>query len=97
MLSLTGIPPLAGFMGKYYLFSTAMEKGFTGLVIIALAGSAISAGYYFKPVIAMYLKEGDGIRIETGVLYRVHLVFLALLTVLLGILPFLVSGILRAS
>jgi NADH-quinone oxidoreductase subunit N len=97
MLSLTGIPPLAGFMGKYYLFSTAMEKGFTGLAIIALAGSAISAGYYFKPVIAMYLKEGNGIRIETGVLYRVHLVFLALLTVLLGILPFLVSGILRAS
>jgi NADH-quinone oxidoreductase subunit N len=94
MLSLTGIPPLAGFMAKYFLFSTAIEKGFLWLVIIAILGSAISAAYYFKPIIAAYLKEGDGMKLESTLGFKAHIVFLTLLTVLLGLLPFFVIGLL---
>ena len=94
LLSLTGIPPMAGFMAKYYLFTTAMEQGFLWLVIIAVLGSAISVVYYFKPIVSMYLKEGDGIKLETGIAYRIHVVFLTILTLALGILPAILINLL---
>jgi NADH-quinone oxidoreductase subunit N len=94
MLSLTGIPPLAGFMAKYFLFATAIEKGFLWLVIIAILGSAVSAAYYFRPVISMYLKEGDGIKLESTPAFRMNIIFLTILTILLGFLPFLLMGLL---
>ncbi|MEI7896852.1 MAG: NADH-quinone oxidoreductase subunit N [bacterium] len=94
MLSLAGIPPLAGFMAKYYLFATAMDKGFVWLVIVAIAGSAISVAYYFKPVIAMYLKESNGVKLTVEMPYKVHLFFMTLLVILIGLLPFLVIGLL---
>jgi NADH-quinone oxidoreductase subunit N len=87
MLSLTGIPPLAGFTSKYYLFTTAMENGYLWLVILALTGSAISAVYYFKPIIAMYLKEGDWPAIPVTRTYRIQLISLVILTLLLGLIP----------
>jgi len=94
MLSLMGIPPLAGFMAKYYLFVTALDKGFVWLVIAAVAGSAISGAYYFKPIIAMYLKESDGIMLNMGSTFKVSLVFMTLMIILLGILPFFVTELL---
>jgi len=87
MLSLTGIPPLAGFVAKYYLFTTALEQGYLWLVIIAITGSALSVAYYFKPIIAMYLKEGDGIKLESGTGYKAVIVALTILTLVLGLLP----------
>jgi NADH-quinone oxidoreductase subunit N len=54
MLSLTGIPPMVGFFGKYYLFLPAMQQGYTGLVILAVLNSVISAYYYLGPVVSMY-------------------------------------------
>ena len=94
MLSLTGIPPLAGFMAKYYLFTTALEKGFIWLVMVAIAGSAISVAYYFKPIMAMYLKEPIGVKLTVETPYKVHLMFMTLLVILIGILPFLLIGLL---
>ena len=93
MLSLTGIPPLAGFMGKYFLFAAAIEQGWLWLVIIAIAGSAVSVGYYFKPIIAMYFREDQGTILQSGKPFKVHILFLTLLTILLGFLPFLLSGL----
>jgi NADH-quinone oxidoreductase subunit N len=87
MLSLTGIPPLAGFTAKYYLFTTAMENGYLWLVILALIGSAISAVYYFKPIIAMYLKESQMPAIQVTTTYRIQLVSITILTLLLGLIP----------
>jgi len=87
MLSLTGIPPLAGFAAKYYIFTSAMENGYLWLVILALLGSAISAVYYFKPIIAMYLKHGDWPPIPVTTTYSVQLVAITVLTLLLGLLP----------
>jgi NADH-quinone oxidoreductase subunit N len=87
MLSLTGIPPLAGFAAKYYLFATAMEKGYLWLVVLALIGSAISAVYYFRPIIAMYLKEGQFPAIHVTTSYRIQLVSITILTLVLGLIP----------
>jgi len=94
LLSLTGIPPLAGFLAKYYLFTTALEQGYLWLVIIALLGSAISTAYYFRPIIAMYLKEGDGVKLVTENSYRINILFLTLLTLALGCLPALLINLL---
>jgi len=93
MLSLTGIPPLAGFIGKYFLFAAAIEQGWLWLVIIAIAGSAISVGYYFKPIIAMYFREDEGTLLQTGRPVKVNILLLTLLTLLLGVLPFMLSGL----
>ncbi len=87
MLSLTGIPPLAGFTAKYYIFATAMENGYLWLVILALIGSAISAVYYFKVIIAMYMKEGDWPAIPVTTTYRIQLISITVLTLLLGLIP----------
>jgi len=95
MLSLTGIPPLAGFMAKYYLFTAALDKGLLWLVLIAVFGSAVSAVYYFRPIIAMFLKEPAGVKLNVERSYRLHLLFMAFLVVLLGLAPFLVIGLLQ--
>ncbi len=55
MLSLAGIPPLAGFLAKYYVFAAAVEAGYTWLVILALLTSVIALYYYANVVRMMYL------------------------------------------
>ncbi|MEJ2684086.1 MAG: NADH-quinone oxidoreductase subunit N, partial [Candidatus Sulfobium sp.] len=57
MFSLTGIPPTAGFMGKFYLFMSAINAGYTWVVIIAVLFSAISAYFYLRVVMFMYMRE----------------------------------------
>jgi NADH-quinone oxidoreductase subunit N len=57
MLSLAGIPPLAGFLGKLYLFSAAVQAGFAWLAILGVLNSVISAYYYLRVVAAMYMEE----------------------------------------
>ncbi len=55
LLSLAGIPPLAGFMAKFYVFASAIEGGFVALAVVAALNSAVAAFYYFKVVRLMYL------------------------------------------
>ncbi len=57
MLSLGGIPPTAGFMGKFWLFSAAIEAGYVWLAVIGVLNSAISLYYYIRIVVFMYLKK----------------------------------------
>jgi NADH-quinone oxidoreductase subunit N len=54
LLSLVGIPPLAGFVGKFLLFGAAMDAGFTWLVIIAILNSVLSLAVYLPIIIIMY-------------------------------------------
>ncbi|MGD2165097.1 MAG: NADH-quinone oxidoreductase subunit N [Anaerolineae bacterium] len=54
LLSLTGIPPTAGFMGKLWLFSAAIERGLVWLAVVAVLNGVISLGYYWKIMRAMY-------------------------------------------
>ncbi len=48
ILSLTGVPPLVGFTGKFYVFSAAVEAGYIGLAVIGVLNSAVSAYYYIS-------------------------------------------------
>jgi NADH-quinone oxidoreductase subunit N len=59
MLSLTGMPPTLGLVGKFYLFRTAIQGGFIGLAIIGVLTSLVSAYYYLRVVVMMYMHEGD--------------------------------------
>jgi NADH-quinone oxidoreductase subunit N len=56
MLSLGGVPPTAGFMGKFWLFSAAIESGYVWLAVIGVLNSAISLYYYVRIVVFMWLK-----------------------------------------
>lgn len=57
MFSLTGIPPTAGFIGKLYIFMAAINAGYTWLVVIAVIFSAISAYFYLRIIMYMYMRE----------------------------------------
>jgi NADH-quinone oxidoreductase subunit N len=60
MLSLGGIPPMAGFMGKVYVFSVAVKAGLIPLVIVGVLNSAVSVYYYLRVTVAMYMQEPQG-------------------------------------
>ena len=57
MLSLGGIPPTAGFMGKFWLFSAAIDANYVWLAVIGVLNSAISLYYYLRVVVFMFMKN----------------------------------------
>jgi NADH-quinone oxidoreductase subunit N len=59
MVSLAGIPPTAGFIGKFYVFMSAVEAGMAWLAVVALIFAAISAYYYLRLVMVMYMREPE--------------------------------------
>ena len=97
MLSLAGIPLTGGFFGKFFIFSAAVENGYIGLVVFAVVMSMVSIYYYLRPVIAMYMRDADEPSpgpIPVSSFQSAALLLLALLTVVLGVLPGVMSGIL---
>ncbi|MGY2134196.1 NADH-quinone oxidoreductase subunit N [Hymenobacter sp. HD11105] len=97
MLSLAGIPLTGGFFGKFFLFGAAVDNGYIGLVVFAVIMSMVGIYYYLRPIIAMYMKPADDAAaapIAVGGFQSAVLIILALLTVVLGVLPGLASGIL---
>ena len=88
MLSLGGIPPTAGFMGKFWLFSAAIDSGFIWLAVIGVINSAISLYYYVRVVVFMWLKEetlGSPIVIRPAI--ATALVIAVVGSVLFGVYP----------
>jgi NADH-quinone oxidoreductase subunit N len=59
MLSFTGVPPTLGFVGKFYLFRTVIEGGYIGLALIGVFTSLVSAYYYLRVIVIMYMREGE--------------------------------------
>jgi len=59
MFALAGIPPMAGFFGKYYVFVAAIESGFTWLALLGVLSSVISVYFYLRIVVLMYFREAD--------------------------------------
>ncbi|MDH3268824.1 MAG: proton-conducting transporter membrane subunit, partial [Ignavibacteria bacterium] len=88
MFSLAGIPPLAGFFAKYYVFIAAIESNLTWLAILGIISSVISVYFYLRIVVIMYFKEGDQEIIPSksfsGML---GVIISVLLVILIGILP----------
>ena len=60
LLSLVGIPPTAGFVGKFYLFGAAVRSGYVWLAVIGVLNSAVAAYYYLRVIVSMYMREPDG-------------------------------------
>ncbi|HJR19722.1 MAG TPA: NADH-quinone oxidoreductase subunit NuoN, partial [Actinomycetota bacterium] len=57
LLSLAGIPPTAGFMGKFFVFKAGIEAGETGLVVVGVITSLIAAFFYLRVIVAMWLQD----------------------------------------
>jgi NADH-quinone oxidoreductase subunit N len=99
LLSLTGIPPTAGFVGKYYLFAAAIKSKYYVLAVIAALNSAISLYYYMRVVMVMYMSEAPEkfIAPSRDRALMVALVVALVFTFWLGILPGAFYEFARAS
>jgi len=90
MLSLAGVPPLAGFLAKLYVFGAAVQAGLTWLAIFGVINSVVSAYYYLRVVVAMYMKEGRPAEKEAWpvcIALQVGLGLAAAAIVILGLWP----------
>ena len=88
MLSLGGVPPMAGFMGKFWLFGAAIESGYVWLAVIGVLNSAVSLYYYIRIVVFMWLKnEPSGSVPTTSPTYALVLGVAVIATILLGVYP----------
>ncbi len=95
MFSLAGIPPTAGFIGKWYVFSAAVRAGYVWLAVIGVLMSAVSAYFYLRVLVVMYMREPEaaggysagpwGAGVGAGVTVSVWVCALSIL--LLGIWP----------
>ena len=98
MLSLGGIPPTAGFMGKLWIFGAAIDAGYIWLAVIGVINSALSLYYYVRVVVFMWITEG-----EAGPAFRLSPAVAAVLvvavagTVALGVYPRLLFDFAAAS
>ncbi len=95
MLSLTGIPLTAGFVGKWYVFLSAVDAGMIWLAVLGVVTSVLGAYYYLRVVVAMFLQEGPAnismLRLPRSL--AVALIVAALGTLLLGVFPDLLAGV----
>jgi NADH-quinone oxidoreductase subunit N len=88
LISLVGMPPAAGFMAKFYIFSGAVQNGLLWLVIIAVINSVISAYYYLRVVKVMWMdKPASQAKVSSPPALRVALAISCLGVLLLGIVP----------
>jgi NADH-quinone oxidoreductase subunit N len=60
LLALIGMPPTAGFVGKFYLFSAAIQQGLVSLAVLAVLNSVMAAYYYLRLIVYMYMREPEG-------------------------------------
>ena len=95
MLSLTGVPPTVGFVGKFYIFSAAIQAGYLDLAIIGVLASVVSAFYYLRVIVVMYMHEPVREPAEVahepepvGAANSLALLVSSAMIILLGIFPF---------
>ena len=87
MFALAGIPPTAGYIGKFVLFSSAIYSGLVWLAVLAILNSALSLVYYLRIISYMYLKEPAGPKIAESKGYMAALVLTMLGVVYIGVFP----------
>lgn len=89
MLSLTGIPPTGGFMGKFYVFKSAVDAGMYGLAVVGVLTSVVGAVYYLRIVVQMYLRDPgpDPPPAPLGVPETLAILGAAAATIAIGLFP----------
>jgi NADH-quinone oxidoreductase subunit N len=86
MLSLTGVPPTVGFIGKFYLFRAVINADLIWLAIVGVLTSLVSAFYYLRVIVTMYMREGDP-ETHGEILLNTTVWAAALGTFIFGVLP----------
>ncbi|MFN7728878.1 MAG: NADH-quinone oxidoreductase subunit N [Bdellovibrio sp.] len=86
MLSLAGVPPMLGFFGKFYLFTAAIGEGLLWLAIWGVLNSVISVYYYLRPIVVMYMKDGEADDAGGMFATRTAILLSSLLIVFLGLI-----------
>ncbi len=86
MLSLIGVPPTLGFLGKFFVFGVALRAGLLGLAIVGVLTSLVSAYYYLRVVVVMYMRAGEPESRSEGLL-TAAVGLTALATFVLGLIP----------
>lgn len=98
LLSLAGIPPLAGFAGKFYLFSGAIQAGYLWLAFIGLIMSMVSVYYYLLVAKSMYIGESDNEAVlDVKAPARIALWICLLATILIGLYPAPLSNLAQTA
>ncbi|HEY6011081.1 MAG TPA: NADH-quinone oxidoreductase subunit N [Nitrospirota bacterium] len=98
MFSLTGIPPLAGFMGKFYIFKSAVQAGLLWLAVVGVIFSSISAYFYLRVVMVMYMSEPKGsIELATSPSLALALAISVTSVIVIGVYPTDLLNYARAS
>jgi NADH-quinone oxidoreductase subunit N len=93
LLSLAGIPPSAGFIAKVNVFSAAISAGHWSLVLIGVIASVAAAFFYLRVIVLMFMQEpAEEFELDPAPVAGVAVALPAILTILLGIVPGLVSG-----
>lgn len=88
MFSLTGLPPFAGFFGKYYVFVAAINAGLIWLAILGVLTSVVGAYYYLRLVVVMYFREGNQNSVyKPSVISQCVLALAALVVIVIGVYP----------
>ena len=88
MFSLAGIPPFAGFFGKYYIFIAAIKSHLTWLAIVGVLSSVISVYFYLRIVVLMYFKEPESeFVLEKSNAGLLAVIISALLVIIIGVAP----------
>ncbi|KAA9340959.1 NADH-quinone oxidoreductase subunit N [Adhaeribacter soli] len=94
MCSLASIPLTGGFFAKFFIFGAAIDAGAVWLVVVAILMSAVSIYYYFRVVIAMYMRDAEGERIAVDPFAAFMLIVLSIFTILMGVAPGLFNNLL---
>jgi NADH-quinone oxidoreductase subunit N len=98
MFSLTGIPPTAGFIGKFYIFKSAVQSGLVWLAVAGVIFSSISAYFYLRVIMVMYMKEPkETIELTTSPSLALALAISVTAVIYIGVLPSDLLDYARAS
>lgn len=93
MLSMAGIPPMAGFFAKYMVLSSAIGAGYLGISLLAIITSLVGIYYYFKVIAAIYSAPAH--ELEANSKNNIVVVICAAITVVIGVYPDLILGLLK--
>ena len=100
MFSMAGLPPTAGFIGKFLLFKAAIHEGYYWLAVLGVLNSAVSVYFYLRVIVYMYFKErpeGAAEGIRAGVPIAIATVLAAAAVLIFGIVPGAVVELAQAA
>lgn len=88
LFSLAGIPPMAGFFGKYFIFTSLVKSGANTLAVIGVLNAVVGVYYYLSPIVLMWMKEPNEVEVsDANSSLKVALIISLIGTILIGVFP----------